>query len=61
MFWDWHIIEENGLHFDYNERLFSSGHRWWTGGIGARTNSSLINKTNYSMAIHQEDSLTGRS
>lgn len=60
MFWDWHVIEENGLHF-HNERLFSSGHRGWTGGIGTRTGSSLINKINYSMAIHQEDSLTGRS
>lgn len=59
MFRDWHIIEENDLHFDRNERLFSSGHRGWTGGIG--TGSSLINKINYSMAIHQEDPLTGRS
>lgn len=27
LFWDWYIIEENGLHFGHNERLFSTVHR----------------------------------
>lgn len=27
LFWDWYFIEENGLHFGHNERLFSTVHR----------------------------------